>query len=212
MPFVSWNAELGKWAGTCSRCGMGGFFDIQATKVYAGKQIDVLFCPAQHAFVVEYRENRKHEILTVYPIEVQSSVPSWLPDEYHSTYSEMLDAYSRAKYRSMIACCGLLIEAHINSIIKNPGDKKKSLFDRLEILVKQGKIDADQFSEGTIVRLTRKDVLHPQDFLKEVTQADAKEVLDSVIAYLERTFKFRIAKALPAAKKEDISGESAQTQ
>jgi hypothetical protein len=147
-------------------------------------------------------QNNRGLLKGVFPHEWFDDVPDWLPDDFRETFQELLFVRGQHQFRSVVAIAGLLLEAHVNEQIPTLGDKKKSLFERLQYLKVQGKIDQDQFSDATIARITRNGVLHPTDILEQVNEKDADEVMGSVIAYLERAYKYRSSRALPPASPE----------
>lgn len=95
------------------------------------------------------------------------------------------------------------MDAHINSLLINNGDKTKPLAKRLEILAGRNLIDQDQFADGTVARLSRNEVIHPETIALSIEQSEAEEAIDAVVSCLERYYKFRRSKALPAPQVED---------
>lgn len=151
------------------------------------------------------------KVSTYCPIDYSHTVPDWLPDEYKPTYKELVEAKSIGHGKSVVALCAILLEAHVNGLIRNPGEKKKSLFDRLEILKAQGTIDIDQFTNATITRITRNDVLHPSDILAEISEEEMKVIFDEITSYLERAYRFRSSRALPEPEvEEELTDETTQ--
>lgn len=204
-----WNSDKGAWAGPCPRCGMAGYFPPTHTSPLGNYLIDILHCSGGHPFIAEYNRNRA-AFLKVYPSEWFGDAPDWLPEEYTSVFAKLLEAQARIDFRSVIALCGILLEAHVNEQIPTEGDKKKSLFDRLEYLKKQGKIDHDQFSDATITRITRNGVLHPKEILAEPSEKDAADAINAVVSYLGRAYAYRTSRALPPGEANEISKPTPQ--
>jgi hypothetical protein len=151
-------------------------------------------------FYLEHLTNHPEAILDIGPVEDYVEVPSWMPAEYHSAYQEMLDNMNRAKYRSVVGIASVILDAFIASLLPNEGDRKKPLYQKIDAAMNLGKIDRDQFSDATVARLTRNDVLHPETILEAVDAQEAQEIVDSVSGLLERAFKFRSSRALPAPR------------
>lgn len=173
---------------------------------------ETLSCPGGHGIYVEYTAGDPSKKVSTYcPIDYSHTVPDWLPDEYKPTYKELVEAKSIGHGKSVVALCAILLEAHVNGLIRNPGEKKKSLFDRLEILKAQGTIDIDQFTNATITRITRNDVLHPSDILAEISEEEMKVIFDEITSYLERAYRFRSSRALPEPEvEEELTDETTQ--
>lgn len=203
MQELQFNTQQGTWSGTCSRCGKDSYFEIKSNfTTRSGLNIETLYCPGGHVIVAEYTNgiNGTKNLKSIFPKEYVGTVPSWLPDNYKNTYTELLKAKSMSLNRSVIALCGVLLEAHVNSLIKNPGEKKLSLFKRLELLYEQKVIDRDQFSNGTITRITRNEVLHPEEILQDILETDVDSIFEEVSGFFERSYRWRSSKALPSPK------------
>jgi hypothetical protein len=161
--------------------------------------LDVVDCPAGHPFVISTRSNsNKQQVVFVAPISENAQVPTWLPEEYHSAYREMKFNFISGRYRSAVAVAGIILDGHINSLLKYKGDQRKSLKKRLEILADSKLIDQDQFADGTVARLGRNDTIHPEDVAQETLEKEAEEVIEAVSGCIERFYRWRRAKALPA--------------
>jgi hypothetical protein len=210
IPF-KWHSDKGQWGGMCPRCGMGGFFPPVHSNNFSNKTIEILHCPGSHTFIVEFPLNTR-SAPSVFPQEWFQDVPGWLPELFHEVFDELTFAWGNKKYRSVVAMAGLLLEAHVNEVIPTEGDKKKSLFDRLEVLKAQGRIDHDQFSNATVTRLTRKNVLHPKDIVAPVTEKEAEEAMNSVILYLEGAYKYKPSRALPSGDSVASASTSSETE
>ncbi|MEN9551643.1 MAG: hypothetical protein RI935_20 [Candidatus Parcubacteria bacterium] len=203
MQEIQFNTQQATWSGTCSRCGKDSYFEVRSSFTPRnGISIETLYCPGGHVIVAEYTNgiNGTRNLKSVFPKEYVGTIPSWLPDNYKDTYMELLKAKSASLNRSVVALCGVLLEAHVNSLIKNPGEKKLSLFKRLELLYEKNIIDKDQFSNGTITRITRNEVLHPEEILEEITESDVNSIFEEVTGFFERSFRWRSSKALGSPK------------
>ena len=209
---MAWISGRNMWSGDCPRCGKGSYF----APAYQGRfsdstLIDVVDCPGGHPFVICSGTNPDRiQIVFVLPISGESSIPIWLPDEYRDAYSEMCFDYNSGKYRSAVALAGIILDSHVNSLLKSKLDKRKPLGKRLEILIEAKYIDQDQFSDGTVARLSRNDVIHPDTIAALISQEDALDTMDAVSGCLERFYKWRRAKALPAPK-EQVGDDSADS-
>ena len=209
MQYVLWNRPEGRWAGICPRCGNKSFFESKYTLNSPGRAVtaEVLYCAGEHAIFVEYSTNDVGKQAAICcPIEHGHTIPPWLPEAYKDTYRELLDVKSRGNRRSVVALCGVLLEAHVNDLIRNPGEKKKSLFARLELLNDQGLIDKDQLSNATITRITRNEVLHPEEILVNIEEAEVQTVFEEVTNFFERSYKFRSSRALPQGSPTKTEG------
>jgi hypothetical protein len=170
---------------------------------------ELLYCSGGHAILVEYMsEDNDRKTLTCCPVDHSITIPHWLPEIFHSTYTELMSVRSDGNKRSVVSLCGIMLEAEVNILLKNPGEKKKSLFDRLVALKNQGLIDNDQFSSGTIARITRNEVMHPKEIMEEIEHEEVEKIFDEVMIFLERSYKFRSSKALPEGT-SDSSNEVA---
>lgn len=188
------------WKGECPRCGIAAYFHVTWEGSFRDRTyIDVIECPDSHPFVIgtEYGSEKK-SIRFIAPISSEYTVPPWLPAEYKDAYAEMMYDFKSNKLRSAVAVAGIILDSHINSLLRNPGDKRMPLGKRMEILASRNLLDPDQFAEGTVARLNRNDVIHPEDISQPIDEAEAKECIEAVSACLERFYKFRRAKALPA--------------
>jgi hypothetical protein len=201
MNKFTWLSNRNQWKGPCPRCGVTAYFQVVASKRFSNPDVflDLLECPEGHGFLIESENLIEREFVQgVYPISAKMDVPEWLPAEYREVYEEMYFSFKSKKYRSAIALAGILLEAHVNSLIKNPGEKKKSLFDRLSILINEGKINHEQFAEATVARLSRNETLHPESLAESISENTAEEIIRAVSSCLEQYYKFRASKALPA--------------
>lgn len=208
---IKWNREGGRWSGICPRCGHRTYFESKSTIDSNGGKAETIFCPGGHGLYVEYEvhpSGSKQPVKTVCPVDYKKEVPDWLPEPYQDAYKELLEVKDLGLNRSVVSICSILLEAHVNEMIKNPGEKKKTLFERLAILFKQDVIDKDQFSSATITRLTRNNVLHPDDILKKPEENDANIVFEEVTNFLERIYKFRTSRALPEGEKKNEGKDS----
>lgn len=208
MVNLEWKSQKSQWKGECPRCGIASYFSITTQAVFPDNtRVDVVECPEGHPFsICSNTFSERGEVLYVTPVSGDAEVPTWLPPEYVNAFSEMYFDYKSGKYRSAVSVAGILLDAHISSLLLNPGDKKKTLANRLEILVTRKLIDADQFADGTVARLSRNGVIHPDDVAAEISQENAAEVMDAVGGCLERYYRWRRTKALPAPK--DQIGET----
>lgn len=208
MSTIYWDNREGRWRGICPRCNHQTYFELKHRMDMGVFAAETLFCPGGHGIYLEYITNDpSKEVRTCCPIDYSHKTPDWLPDEYKPTYKELLEAKSIGHGKSVVALCAVLLEAHVNGLIRNPGEKKKSLFDRLEILKTQGTIDVDQFTNATITRITRNDVLHPADILSEISDDEMKVIFDEITSYLERAYRFRSSRALPEPQADEESIE-----
>jgi len=203
MTRLKWDQEMSRWRGVCPRCGMGGFYEVQKTNAYGGYSIDVLICSNRHHFCIEYERSDRNALSSIFPIEFVGDVPEWLPEEYRDAYTEMLKDYNDQRYRGAIAVAGIIMDADVNTLLNTKGDKGKSLFLRLQILIEKGKIDRDEFSEATVARIGRKEAIHPEDIKDAPAEENAQEIIESVKNYLERRYKYRASRALPEPEKKD---------
>lgn len=204
---MKWIGNRNYWSGECPRCAVKSFFSVTKEHIFHdGTMVDLIECPEGHPFVIATRAiSYRSEILFISPISGDSYVPDWLPDEYKKAYAEMMFDFKSKKYRSAISIAGIILDAHTNSLLKNPGDRKKSLAYRLELLAGKALIDQDQFADSTVARLSRNEVIHPDQIAADIEDADAKETIEAVTGCLERYYKFRRAKALPAGP-DQVSG------
>ena len=207
---MNWVANKSVWAGERPRCGVGSFFALTLQREFSdGTFIDVVECHGNHPFVICSTSNpHRGKVLFVTPLSDKLSIPSWLPDEYKDAYAEMGFDFNSGKYRSAVALAGIILDAHINSLMKSKLDRRKNLAHRLEILINAGRLDPDQFADGTIVRLSRNEVMHTESIAETITRDDAADTIDAVSSCLERFYKWRRAKALPAPK-EQVGEEDA---
>jgi HEPN domain-containing protein len=208
---LEWLNGRNVWRGECPRCEYGGHYAPRNTDRFSDRTtVDILECSAGHPFVVMTRLHpdpaQRGEVIYAMPITGEINVPSWLPPEYSKTYAEMMFDYKSGQYASAISMASRMLEAHVNSLLKNPGESRKNLKRRLEILVEHGRIDHDQFAEATITRLNRNEVLHPGLLNEEATESDAKDTIDAVSGCLERYYRWKVTKALPAPS-EQVSDE-----
>jgi hypothetical protein len=191
------------WQGECPRCGIRGYFSTVWSASFSDRShVDVVECPGSHPFIVVTVSvgggSSRGSVLFVSPVSGDVDVPNWLPDQYKNAYAEMMFDLKSQKYRSSVAMAGIILDAHINSLLRNPGDKRMPLARRMEILSARGHIDQDQFADGTVARLSRNEVVHPEEITNTVSEIEAREAIDAVSGCLERYYKFRRAKALPA--------------
>ncbi len=202
-----------RWSGNCPRCGLHSYFaEVWQHQFREGQTVCVVECPGGHAFVVEHEPGFKNRVKFVYPVISTHQVPSWLPENYREICGEMYVEFNNGNYRSSVALAGIMLDALVNAFLKSPSDAGKSLKKRLELLKNGDAIDADQFADSTVARLGRNDVMHPDDLAAPVTKEDANEVIDAVISALEGFYKFRRARALPAAKQASVQDEPTATE
>ncbi len=203
---INWNKIEGRWLGICPRCNTQTYFESKSTIGTLSKIYETLFCPGSHAFLVEYSSNdHLKKILICSPIDHDYLVPKWLPEIYHDAYKELLYVRAYGYTRSVVSVCAILLEAHVNELIKNTGEKRKTLYDKLELLKSLKAIDEHQFTNATITRLTRNEVLHPSDILNKIEPVEAEVVFEEITNFLEGTFRFKSSKALPEPKATDES-------
>lgn len=197
---MNWVPERNSWRGECPRCGITSLLAPVWSQHFSDNTIlDVLECPEGHPFVISTRYGSERRVVNfIAPISGSTNIPTWLPEEYKETYAEMIFNLKSKRYRSAIAMAGAILDVHVNSILRNPGDKRKTLAARLEILSNRGVISADEFADGTITRLGRNGSLHPEDIARQPEPSEAEEIIDAVSSCLERFYKWRRAKALPA--------------
>ena len=196
---MQWNSNRSIWQGECPVCGINSFFSTTWEGNFTDySKINIVECPGGHPFIITTHSGSKSSILSISPINGNIDIPSWLPTEYEKVFSEMMFDLKSQKYRSAVAMASIILDVHINSLLINPGDKRKPLAQRMEILSVRKLIDQDQFADGTVARLGRNEVLHPETISVDIEEHEAKEAVDSVIGCLERYYKFRRAKALPA--------------
>jgi hypothetical protein len=201
---MKWNNNRNIWNGECPRCGVNSYFNVTWSHIFSDhSSVDIIECPEGHPFMISTTASSLRRFIEfITPVSGDYSVPKWLPIEYSSAYSEMMFDFKSKKYRSAVALAGIILDAHINSLLRNPGDKKKTLANRMEILSKQGNFDTDQFAEGTVARLGRNDVMHPDQIINNIEENEALEAIEAVSGCLERFYKFRRAKALPAPEEQ----------
>jgi hypothetical protein len=203
MNNLSWDENRKTWKGNCPRCGVSSFFQLAWHNRFSGEDLDVVECPGGHPFVITTKVGSgRATIFSILPINGNHTVPEWLPEEYQHLYSEMMFDFLSSKYSSAVAVAGIMLDAHINSFLTKNGDKRKGLKKRLDLLSENGVIDADQFADSTVARITRNGVVHPENIAEAIDEAGAEEVIDSVSSCLERYYKFRRAKALPAPEEQ----------
>ena len=209
MVNLKWRTDKSQWKGECPRCGVASFFSISTQGTYLdGSRVDVVECPEGHPFSIgTITSSERNSVLYALPVSGAINVPDWLPLEYLNAYSEMMFDFKSSKYRSAVAVAGIMLDCHINTLLRNPGDRKKTLAHRMEILSTRKFIDQDHFADGTIARLSRNEIIHPDDLAREITEDEAAEAINAVSECLERFYKFRRAKALPAGK-EQVGDES----
>lgn len=198
---LKWVADKNVWRGECPICGFNAFYNVLwGARFSNGTLLDVVECPGGHPFSIAYTSgiNNTKNFTYACPISGKINNPSWLPDEYKEIYSEMIYNYKLENYRSAIAVAGMILDVHINTLLKNEGEKRKPLKVRLEVLHKSGRIDPDQFSDATITRLSRNEIVHPEDLSITVMEGDAKETIEAVTSCLERFYRWRSSRALPA--------------
>lgn len=197
----AYNSHEGRWVGMCPRCGRDSFFEQKSSIKVSNNNnhVEVLYCPGTHAIMVEciYYPNGEKTLINLFPKEFTGKIPNWLPDSYKSIYSELLKAKTLNMNRSVVSLCSILLEKYVNTFIKNPGEKKHTLYKKLEILFETGKIDKDQFSNATLTRLQRNDTLHPDEDSQDVPNNEAEEIFEEITGFFERSFKWRSSKALP---------------
>ena len=203
---LEWLSSRTVWKGECPRCGMGSFYSVIWSQRFSDRTfVDVVECHGGHPFVIFSKiqpDGDRGSVLHAVPVYGNTGVPDWLPPEYQKVYSEMIFCFKCQEYRSAIAMAGIMLDAHINTMMKNPGEKKKPLKERLDILIKNGRIDHDQFADATVTRLSRNEVIHPSDLTTDVTEAEAKDAINAVSSCLERFYKWRTSKALPAPSEQ----------
>lgn len=213
---IEWLTNKNKWKGECPLCGLNSFYVSVWEHTFGNEHVNILECTEGHPFMVSFRlvvqpdRQAKRDVEYITPVSGDTNVPSWLPDGYKGLYYEMNFDFKSKKWRSAIAIASIILDTHVNSLLKNPGERKKPLAARLEILQKFKLITPDEFSEATIGRLSRNEVLHPEKISeKPITEEDASTTIEAVLSCLERFYKWRISKALPAPKDQV---ESVQTQ
>ncbi len=194
----------GRYSGTCSRCGHKSHFrsqyegTAQVNDDYGNVHpysVTLLECPCGEFLLLESDVNYENYYVT--PQTSEKEKPDWVPEYLEDDYTEFTQAKNLNMNNAVVALASIVVDKVLNSKLDSKF-QKKTIGPKIEHLFKSGALDNDQLSSGTIMRLTRNDVLHPKTTSVPPTDEEIELLYEEVVYFLEREFKFRSSRALPA--------------
>jgi len=184
-----------QYSGVCPRCDHKSQFQTLNELSNSTTITAFLKCQCGKYFILEMGQ-----LVMVAPYTAPLDVPQWIPEHLVDDYTEMKLTAKYLMFKSAIALGSIIVETIVTE--KMPKQQKSiELGKKIEHLIAEGSIDPDQLSSSTISRLSRNKVLHPKTSILPFSPGEVNEILQEVEFFIEREYKFRSSRALPAPAK-----------